>query len=46
MRRRSYNKDTPTLKRLIYDDVELPEISEKEVVELQANTTYGYINYV
>ena len=49
MRRRSYNKDTPptTITQLgpIYDDVKLPEISkQKEIIELQENTSYGYIN--
>ena len=48
MRRRSYNKDTPptTTTQLgpIYDDVKLPETSEqKEIIELQGNTAYGYI---
>ena len=47
MRRRSYNKDTPptTTTKLgpIYDDVKLPETSEqKEIIELQGNTAYGY----
>ena len=47
--RRSYNKDTPptTTTQLgpIYDDVKLPETSEqKEIIELQGNTAYGYIN--
>ena len=49
MRRRSYNKDTlsTTTTQLspIYDDVKIPEISEnKEIIELQGNTTCGYIN--
>ena len=49
MRRRSYNKDTPptTATQLgpIYDDVKLPETSEqKEIIELQGNTAYGYID--
>ena len=49
MRRKSYNKDTPpnstTQLGPIYDDVKLPEISEqKEIIELQGNTAYGYIN--
>ena len=50
IRRRSYNKDTPpatttTLLVPIYDDVKLPETSEqKEIIELQENTAYGYIN--
>ena len=49
MRRRSYNKDTPptTTTQLgpIYDDVKLSETSEqKEIIELQGNTAYGYIN--
>ena len=47
MRRRSYNKDTPptTTTNPIYDDVKLPETSEqKEIIELQGNTAYGYIN--
>ena len=49
MRRRSYNKDTPptTTTQLgpIYDDVKLPETSEqKEIIKLQGNTAYGYIN--
>ena len=49
MRRRSYNKDIPptTITQLgpIYDDVKLPETSEqKEIIELQENTSYGYIN--
>ena len=50
MRRRSYNKDTPptTTTQLgpIYDDVKLPpETSEqKDIIELQGNTAYGYIN--
>ena len=47
MRRRSYNKDTPpstTQLGPLYD-VKLPEISEqKEIIELQGNTAYGYIN--
>ena len=47
MRRRSYNKDTPlaatTQLGPIYDDVKLPETSEqKEIIELQGNTAYGY----
>ena len=46
MRRRSYNKDTPptTTTQLgpIYDDVKSPEASEKDVIELQGNTAYGY----
>ena len=47
MRRRKYNKDTPptTTTQLgpIYDDVKLPETSEqKEIIELQGNTAYGY----
>ena len=40
--RRSYNKDTPPTTQLgpIY---ELPETSEqKEIIELQGNTAYGY----
>ena len=49
IRRRSYNKDSPptTTTQLgpIYDDVKLPETSEqKEIIELQGNTAYGYIN--
>ena len=49
MKRRSYNKDAPptTTTQLgpIYDDVKLPETSEqKEIIELQGNTAYGYIN--
>ena len=51
MRRRSYNKETPptiiTQLGLIYDDVKLPETSEKkEIIELQRNTyaACGYIN--
>ena len=50
IRRRSYNKDTPpatttTLLGPVYDDVKLPETSEqKEIIELQGNTAYGYIN--
>ena len=50
MRRRSYNKDTPpstTTTQLgpIYDDVKLPATSvQKEIIELQENTAYGYIN--
>ena len=49
VRRKSYNKDTPptTTNQLsvIYDDVKLPETSEqKEIIELQGNTAYGYIN--
>ena len=48
-RRRSYNKDNPptTTTQLgpIYDDVKLPETSDqKEIIELQGNTAYGYIN--
>ena len=48
MRRRSYNKEVPptTTTQLgpIYDDVKLPETSEqKEIIELQGNTAYGYI---
>ena len=39
MRRRSYNKDTPPITTTqlgpIYDDVKLPETSEKEIIELQ-----------
>ena len=50
MRRRSYNKNTPptTTTQLgpIYDDVKLPETSEqKEIIELQGNTAYGYIRH-
>ena len=49
IRKRNYNKDTPhtttTQLGLIYDDVKLPETSEqKEIIELQGNTAYGYIN--
>ena len=50
MKRRSYNKEAPpstTTTQLgpIYDDVKLPETSEqKEIIELQGNTAYGYIN--
>ena len=49
MKRRSYNKDTPptitTQLGPIYDNVKLPETSEqKEIIELQENTAYGYIN--
>ena len=49
MRRRNSSKDTPptTTTQLdpIYDDVQLPETSEqKEIIELQGNTAYGYIN--
>ena len=49
IRSRSYNKDTPptTTTQLgpIYDDVKLPETSVwKEMIKLQANTVYGYIN--
>ena len=49
MRKRSYNKGAPptTTTQLgpIYDDVELPNTSEhKEIIELQGNTAYGYIN--
>ena len=49
MRRKSYNKDTPptTTTQLspLYDDVKLPETSEhKEIIELQGNSAYGYIN--
>ena len=48
-RRRSYSKHTPpsTTAQLgpIYDDAKLPETSEqKEIIELQGNTAYGYIN--
>ena len=47
--RSSYNKDTPptTTTQLgpIHDDVKLPETSEqKDIIELQGNTAYGYIN--
>ena len=49
MRRRSYNKDTPstttTQLRPIYDDVKLPDTSkQKEIIELQGNTAYRYTN--
>ena len=48
IRRRSYNKDTPPTTTIqlgpIYDDVKLPETSEKEIIELQEKTTYGYSN--
>ena len=49
MRRRSYNKDTPptTTTQLgpIYDDVKLAEtLEQKEIIKLQGNTAYGYIN--
>ena len=49
MRKRSYIKDSPptTITQLgpIYDDVKLPETSKhKEIIELQGNTAYGYIN--
>ena len=49
MRRKSYNKDTPptTTTQLgpIYDDVKLPEtLKQIEIIELQGNTAYGYIN--
>ena len=49
IRRRSSNKDTPPTTTIhlgpIYDDVKLPETSEqKEIIELQGNTAYGYIN--
>ena len=46
MRRRSYNKDTPSTTTIQlgpkYDDVKLPETSEEEIIELQGNTAYGY----
>ena len=50
MRRRSYNKDTPsstTTTQLspIYDDVKLPATSvQKKIIKLQGNTAYGYVN--
>ena len=49
MRKRKSNKDTShtTTTQLgpIYNDVKLPETSEqKEIIELQGNTAYGYIN--
>ena len=49
MRRRNSSKDilpTTTIQLdPIYDDVKLPETSEqKEIIELQGNTAYGYIN--
>ena len=49
IRRKSYNKDTPPITATqlgpIYDDVKLSETSEqKEIIELQGNTAYGYIN--
>ena len=49
MRRRSYNKDTPPTTTTplgpIYDDVKLAEtLKQKEIIELQGNTAYGYIN--
>ena len=49
MKRRSYNKDIPptiaTQLGPIYDDVKLPETSEqKDIIELQENSAYGYIN--
>ena len=49
MRRRSYNKDTPstTTTQLgpIYDNIKLPENSQqKEIIDLKENTAYGYIN--
>ena len=48
VRRKSYNKDSPptitTQSSPIYD-VKLPETSKhKEIIELQENTAYGYIN--
>ena len=48
-KRRSYNEDTPptTTTQLgpIYDDVKLAEtLKQKEIIELQGNTAYGYIN--
>ena len=49
MRRRSYNKDTPpTITNQLgplYDNINLPVTSEqKEIIELQGNAAYGYIN--
>ena len=49
IRRRRSNKDTPPITTTqlgpIYDNVKLPETSEqKEIIELQENTAYGYIN--
>ena len=49
IKRRSSSKDTPptttTQLSSIYDDVKLPETSEqKEIIELQRNTAYGYVN--
>ena len=49
MRRSSYNKNAPptTTTQLgpIYDDVKLSETSEqKDIIDLQGNTAYGYIN--
>ena len=50
MRRMSYNNDTsPTTTTTqlgpIYDDVKLPKTSEhKDIIELQGNTAYEYIN--
>ena len=49
LRKRSYNKDTPPTSTTqldpIYDDVKLPDTSEhKEIIELQGNTAYGYID--
>ena len=48
LRRRSSSKDTPptTTTQLgpICDDIKLLETSEqKEIIELQGNTTYGYV---
>ena len=40
-----FNNATMTQLGPIYDDVKLPETSEqKEIIELQGNTAYGYIN--
>ena len=49
IRRRSSSKNTPPTNTTqlgpICDHVKLPETSEqKEIIELQGNTAYGYIN--
>ena len=48
MRRRSYNKDTPSFSTtqlgLIYDDLKLPETKDKEITELHGNTAYEHNN--
>ena len=45
MRRRSYNRDTPPTTTTQFDPIyNNINLQEKEIIELQGNTAYGYIN--